>query len=236
MTFLQKIRRERAGRILFSNIELGRFCNYTPEEQKEVDELKAKIEAGGAKIAELEAKLKTPPAAPEPDKKTLEQQEEENRKQKEKIDAENKKIEDAVKFNLSVEKFVKDNLEIIGEEIKSIIELAGQRTYPNSIEKANELRASILNKFFGTQANVDALTTEAFKNKALEFLKLTQIKRTEDAGKYWELFELAVENIKKEKKHAELLKGKDGKDTDAKGSEYEKKFFDMITHYIKENK
>ncbi|MDR3112764.1 MAG: hypothetical protein LBU09_00125 [Endomicrobium sp.] len=207
----------------------------TPEElQAALDAEKAEKEKLSKELEELRKK-NNPPAPPE-DKKTLEEQEEENRKQREKIDAESKKIENAVEFNLKIGTFVKDNLEIVGEKIKGIIELASQRTYPNGIEKANELRASILNAFFSEQANIDALPMDSFKNKALEFLKLTQIKRTEDSAKYWELFELAVENIKKEKKHAELLKGKDGKDTDVKGAEYEKKFFDMRAHYIKENK
>jgi hypothetical protein len=81
---------------------------------------------------------------------------------------------------------------------------------------------------------VDALVTENFKSKAVEFLALPQVKRNELSANYWELFELAVENIKKERKHAELLKSKDGNSVSEKGTEYDGKFFGMRKHYIRD--
>lgn len=231
----------------------------TEEEQKEFDELKAEKEnieeelKEKAKLAaKLEAKLEAKLAAKltanhsdtkgsgknNDEKPTLDDLmalSEKNALEKAKIDADNKRIENAVKFNFEVERIVNENAGVIGEEIRNIVELAKQRTYSSGIEKANEIRASILNKFFSVQANVDALLTENFKAKAVEFLALTQVKRNELSANYWELFELAVENIKKERKHAELLKSKDGKNVDAKGMEYDGKFFGMRKHYIRGN-
>ncbi|MDR1942451.1 MAG: hypothetical protein LBQ47_09010 [Endomicrobium sp.] len=228
MNFRQKLERERAGNILFPQMRLGIFCHYTPEEQAELDKIKKEAELSAAKVKELEEKLKTNPPAPNPPNpqtKTLEEQEEENRKQKEKIDAENKKIERAVEFNFSVEKFAAENIDILGEETKNIIELAKGRTYANSIEKANELRASIISKFFSAQENIDALQTDKMKGKAAEFLGFAQVKKNETSAEHWDLLELAVANLKKDKKHEELLKGEKGIET----NDFQKKYKERLT-------
>jgi hypothetical protein len=214
----------------------------TQEEQKAFDELKAqkeKVEEELKEKASLAAKQLDAKVSGKNDKNpTLDDLlalSEKNALEKAKIDADSKRIETAVKFNFEIERIVKENVDIVGEEIKSIVELAKQRTYSSGIEKANEIRASVLNKFFSVQENLDALATENFKTKAMEFLALAQVKRNELSAKYWELFELAVENIKKERKHAELLKSRDGNTVSTKGAEYDSKFFGMRRHYIRDN-
>lgn len=183
----------------------------TPEElQKEVERLKNENE----KLTKDLDDATRPSKIEEPKKETLslEEQEARNREEKLRIDEHNAKVESAAKFNYEIDNFVSDNLAVIGDEVKSIIDLSKERTYPNSIEKANELRASILNKYFSKKENVEALLTESFKKKAIDFLGLTQVKKHELAGQHWELFELSVQNKMKDKKQEELLKKENGQE------------------------
>ncbi|MDR3050011.1 MAG: hypothetical protein LBV16_09325 [Elusimicrobiota bacterium] len=222
------------------------FAAFTAEEQKVLDDLKAEKEK---LAAELESAKKLIPKQPDlpganppnpapndSDKISLEEQAKKNAAEKERIEKARKVIEDAVRFDYDIKNKITENLAIVGEEVKTILDLAAGRAYSDSVEKANELRASILNSFFSKQEHIDALVTETFKTKATDFLKLTQLKRNELSGQYWELFDLAVENIKAKKKQEELQKVQSGKNSDKDIEEYNKKFFAARGHYIQEKK
>ena len=225
-------------KILFPSFKL---CWYvmSPDEQKAFDDTKAELEALKKEKEEAGKNKSTPPAKENDDpeaQETLKEQAKKNADQKAKIDAENIKIERAIKFDYEIKNLLKDDIEIIGEEIKNIVEIADKRTYTNSVEKANEVRATVLDAFFKQQKNIDALVTEGFKAKATSFLALAQVKKYELADEYWELFELAIANIKGIAKQEELKKQSKGENTDKVVDEHNQKFFNSRSHYIKERK
>jgi hypothetical protein len=213
----------------------------TPEEQKAHDELKAQNEKISKEMEELkklvppQPNLPNMPSDPPKEKETLTlvEQVRKNSEDKKRIEEENKKISDAVKFNIGFERFASDNAAVVGDEIKGIMEASKNRKYGSDIEQANELRANILNSFFSKQANIDALVLDNYKKRAQDFLEMAHVKKDERSGDYWDLFELAVANIAKDNKHQEILKKESGQNTDNKSKEYDKKFFDMRSHYIK---
>lgn len=218
---------------------MPRMCLFITDEEREAElnNLKAEKERLEKELEEAKKTKGNPPPAPQEDKTKLEEDARKKAEEEAKNKAQSKKIENAVAFSYDITKLLSENPDILGEEIKSIIDLAAKRDYPNAIEKANELRSAILNTFFSKQANIDALVTESFKKKATEFLALTTIKRNELSEEYWNLLELAVENIKKEKKHEELLKKGKGEYTGSDAEEkYDKKIFGLRDKLKKESK
>jgi hypothetical protein len=217
----------------------------TSEEQKQYDEMKAANEKLLKELDEVKKAQSPQPAPnpqpnlpgftdpPKPPKPSLEEQAKLNAAEQAKIAAEQKKVEETIKFNLGIAKFVDDNKDIVGENIKAIIDLAKNVKYASAFEQANELRTNILNAFFKEQSHIDALITDTYKARANEFLSLAVVVKNEQSAKYWDLFELAVENIRRDKKHEELLKKSGGQNTDEEGKEYDKKFFEMRSHYIR---
>ncbi|MDR3243811.1 MAG: hypothetical protein LBT79_03585, partial [Elusimicrobiota bacterium] len=170
------------------------------------------------------------------DKATLEEEAKKEAQEKADAKAKNDELEAAIKFEYEIAKMVSDNKEIIGDEVKKILEIAKGRNYSNPIEKANELRSSILSSFFSIAANVEALTAESFKKQANDFLALTQVARNEQSGKHWNLFELAVENIKKEAKHQEFIKQSKGENTNEFQKNYASNLREKTKQYFFPNK
>ncbi|MDR3243504.1 MAG: hypothetical protein LBT79_02015 [Elusimicrobiota bacterium] len=124
--------------------------------QAEAEKQKAEAEKLRKELEDAKKLIPKQPELPIPPQEKLEDLLAKEKKLKEeqaRIEQENKKIESAVRFNYDVEKQVTDNKEIMGEEIATILKLAKERKYPNEIEKANELRAVILNTFFAKQAH-----------------------------------------------------------------------------------
>ena len=123
---------------------------------------------------------------------------------------ETKRVESALKFNLGVEEFVKGNKDLLPNEISDILKAAEKETYDGAIDKANALRAAFVKSFFAVQANLETLTTSQ-KSKLEDYLKLTQ-KGREDKAKemYEDVFEPALETLKKIKKAEDLGKARSG--------------------------
>ncbi|MDR2426833.1 MAG: hypothetical protein LBD46_06635 [Endomicrobium sp.] len=205
----------------------------TPEEKTAFDEAKAKAEAAEKELKELKEKQKllSVPPNPNPTLEDLIAKSKKDSEEQAKIKEINNQLERAVEFNYKIETFAKENKEIVGDEVINIIELSKGRNYDTGIEKANELRSAILNKYFSVQSNIDALRTESFKKKATEFLALTQIKRNELSDEYWELFELSVENIRRDKKQAELVKAENGIETNDFQKKYKEKLAEQANEY-----
>ncbi|MDR0485694.1 MAG: hypothetical protein LBH29_03090 [Elusimicrobiota bacterium] len=173
-----------------------------------------------------------PPPAANPPSPSLEEQAKANAEEKAKIEAASKKIEETLKFNMDIKRFVEENAAIVGEEIQSIISLSENVKYATALEKANELRSNILSSFFKRQEHIEALVIDKYKAKAAEFLELAAVVKNQRSAEFWDLFELAVENIKLKEKQEELLKKTNGQATDKKTNEHNKKFFDARSYYI----
>lgn len=163
-------------------------------------------------------KLKAaPPKKDDPPPKEDDEDEEEDlndkarksREAKGKQAEETKKLETALKFNLSVSDFVKSNKDLLPSEVEELLKESDKETYDSAIEKSDALKAGMVKAFFSVQANIDDLTSSR-KAKIQDYLKLTPSGRAEKAADVFEIFEDALETMKKVKKAQELGKASGG--------------------------
>ena len=132
------------------------------------------------------------------------------REEKEKNSSDSKNIESAIKFNLSVNDFIKNNEDILPGEVQDIIRVAEKENYDSAKDKANAVKVGIIGSFFSIQSNLDLLT-QAQKNQLEDFQKLTKNgKEGLSSHVYDNIFEPAIEMLKKLKKADELGKARNG--------------------------
>lgn len=121
-----------------------------------------------------------------------------------------RQIEGAVTFNQSVADFVKNNEALLPSEIKDILKVAEKETYDSAVEKANVLKASMIQSFFSVQSNVDLLTP-SHKLQVDDYLKLTKNGKEQKAEAIYEnLFEPTMKLLKQIKKAEEVGKARSG--------------------------
>ncbi len=147
---------------------------------------------------------------PKPEGDPLRDKVEAERKAKEEGQASTKRIESALKFNLGIANFVKDNGDLLPSEIPEILKVADKENYDSAIQKANAVKVSFIQSFFSVKDHTEALTASQ-KVQLDDFLKLTKNGKEEKAEAIYEnLFEPALETIKKVKKAEELGKARTG--------------------------
>lgn len=146
----------------------------------------------------------------ESDQDDLREKARKEREDKESKGAESKRIENALKFNLSIADFVKQNADALPNEIPDILKTADKENYDSAIQRASAMKKSIIEAFFAVQQNVDLLTTSQ-KSALDDYLKLTKNGKEQKAEAIYEnLFEPAIETLKKVKKAEELGKARHG--------------------------
>lgn len=196
-------------------------------DEKELEELKKsnpKAYESYMKLkGELEEAKKMPKNDPEPkgDKDDGEAGDEDKdatlrdkiKKQKEREEErrqENRRIESALKFNLSINDFVKNNEDLLPSEIPEILKAADKEKYDSAIERANIVKSNLIQAFFAVQSNLDLLTANQ-KAQLDDYLKLTKNGKEQRAELIYEnIFEPAIETLRKVKKAEEVGKANAG--------------------------
>lgn len=185
--------------------------------EEEIAAMKAENEASKAESAKLKADieaLKAPKPSPKPED-DLQAKAAKEKEESEKNNANAKKVENALKFNLSVANFVKENKDILTADIEGILKAAEKENYDTACNKANAVKVGMIGTFFSVQANMDLLTA-AQKSQLEDFQKLTKNGKEEKAEHVFEnIFEPAIEMLKKVKKAEELGKAKSGFSSDS---------------------
>lgn len=129
-------------------------------------------------------------------------------KDKEKQDA--KELENALTFSLTAKDFVKANESILPKEVAAILQASEKESYGSAMHKANAIKEEFIQAFFSQQSNLDLLTPSQ-KTDLAEFQKLTKNWREAKAPEvYKNLFEPALESLKRVKKAEELYRTKQG--------------------------
>lgn len=152
------------------------------------------------------------------------------RKQKEgKVakETETRALEKAIGFNMGVDKFITDHADILPPEFTDLLATAKKETYDSQAEKASAIQSAFIQAFFAVQAHVDLLTTS--QKAALDgYSKLTKSGKEQKARELYEnLFEPALETLKKVKKAEELGKARSGFATSSKVEDgYKQKLID----------
>jgi len=144
------------------------------------------------------------------DNDDLRKKAEDERKQRESKQADTKAIESALQFNLGMENFLKENKDIFPKEIEDIISVAKKETYDTAADKANAIKAAVIQSFFHVEDNLNALT-QSQKETVADFLKLSKTGRESKAASLYDtVFEPALKMMKDVKKAQELAKAKNG--------------------------
>lgn len=141
---------------------------------------------------------------------------EKSRKQREEADkkkTDTKSLENALRFEMESESWIKQNQNLLPKDIQDIFTTAKSETYDSPVEKDSALKSGIIQSFFSVQDNLDLLTP-GLKNQLEDYLKLTKNGKQDKAQSiYSNIFEPAFEMLKRVKKAEALQKGHgDGSD------------------------
>lgn len=143
-------------------------------------------------------------------------------------------LETAINFNLTSGQFLKDNESVLPKEIGDLFKLADKEKYDTPVQKANATKASVIEKFFELQANVNLLTP-GHKLALEQYLKLTKNGKEEKAQYVYEnIFEPALNRLRDQKKAEEVQKSKNGLG-DGTDKAYKEKLMNLgRKHYLGE--
>ncbi len=190
--------------------------SLTPEE---ITALQSKVKDLETKNTELSKLIddatKPPPKAdppPAPKEKDEDLDDKAKRQAKEKLDkqGDNRKIESALRFNISSDKFIEDNKSIFPKEIGDIFALASKEPYDSELDRANATKSAVIKSFFSLQENLDHCTTSQ-RSAIDDYLKRSQRVREEKADEIFEnIFVPTVEMIKKIKKAEQVAQSRGG--------------------------
>lgn len=207
-------------------------------DEKELEALKTSnpkaYESFMAMKTENEKLKATPPKKDDPpDDKDKDKDKDLNEKarlakeENEKNQAKTKELETALKFNLGVADFVKNNKDILPTEVEDILKEAEKEKYDSAFEKASAVKAGMIKSFFSVQANLDLLTT-SHKSQIDDYFKLTKNGREEKAAQIFEnIFEPALEMVKRVKKAEELGKTSSGHGGSKQDNAYKEKLMNV---------
>jgi len=179
----------------------GKGAGGAPDYAKQIADLTAKNAELDKKIAELSKK---PDPNNDPD---LQARAKAERDAADKKTAETKALENALRFNMKSEEFLKTNESLLPKDISDIFKQAEKENYSNAVEKDGAIKAGMIQSFFAVQANMDLLTP-GLKSALDEYLKLTKNEKQARAQSVYEsIFEPAFEMLKRIKKAEALSKG-----------------------------
>jgi len=166
---------------------------------------------------ELEA-LKNPKKPDPKDDDDLIKKARKEKEDGESLQVKTKQIERALGFNMGIDTFVKDNAELLPAEVAQIVALAHKESYDDAQSKASAIKASMIQSYFAIQANLDALTASQ-KTTLSDYLKLTKSGKEQKAAEVYEnIFEPALEMVRKVKKAEEVGRGISGYGNPSAGS------------------
>ncbi len=169
-----------------------------------------------AEIAALKAEIESLKSSkPKPEDDDLKEKARKEREASNKDSDRTKKLENALKFNLKSDEFLKQNESLLPKEVRDIFSQAEKEKYSDAIEKDAAIKSGMIQSFFSVQSNVDLLT--AGQKSALDdYLTLTKNGKQEKAQSVYDMvFEPAFERLRAVKKAEALQKGHGAGDDDS---------------------
>ena len=111
---------------------------------------------------------------------------------------------------MRIDTFVKENKDLLPAEIAAIVTQANKETYDNASAKAGAMKSAIIQSYFAVQANLDQITP-AQKVQLDDYLKLTKTGKEQRAAEIYEnIFEPALETVRRVKKAEEVGRSRTG--------------------------
>lgn len=186
-------------------------------EGKGGDDFKAKWEASQAENDKMKAELEALKNPKKPDDADLQKKAEDAKKaEADKLNV-TRRQESAVKFNLTVHNFIKDNKDLLPAEVEGIVNQADKENFDTGVAKSAAIKVGIIQAFFKVKENHDRLT--ASQRSAIDrYLNLTKNGKEEEVENIFEnVFEPALELTKAHKKAEEVSKARSGQATSTDG-------------------
>lgn len=202
----------RKVRILMDNADDGKGgggggSDKTAELERQLADEKARNAAFEERLKKLEGGGGGGNPPPAKDEDDLAEKARKEAEAKAKTQAEQKRLEGALKFNLTLPQWTKDNASVLPKSIEGIMAQAAKETYSDAIEEANTLKVSIVGEFFAQQVNLDLLTASQ-KDSLDEWKKLTKTDKQARVQHIFDnIFEPTFEALKRQKKAEALSKG-----------------------------
>lgn len=161
-------------------------------------------------VAALKAKIASYEQKEKESSTELQDKAKATRDSEEKKKSEYKALESAITFNTGGKEFLKSHDSILPKETADIFAAAEKETYDSPVQKAQNIKSGIISEFFKVQSNLDLLTP-AHKQTLDGFLKLTKNGKEEKAQEIYEnIFEPAIEMLKRIKKAEEVNRSQNG--------------------------
>lgn len=144
----------------------------------------------------------------------------------------NASLANAIKFNMSVDGFIKDNEAILPKEARALFDTVNNKVYSTDVEKANVLRKGLIEQFIELKENFDILPN-SLKEKANRFKALTDDEKVKQSGKFWDIVEIGTEHKVLIRK-AEQLNKQGGNDKKTEFSDFEKRVMEKARNIKKD--
>lgn len=104
---------------------------------------------------------------------------------------ERSELENAIKFNMNIAKFVEDNDKVLPAEAKKIIETVNGKSYSSEEDKANDFRKALIESFIEKQENIDVLPSSQ-KEQVEAFKSLTEDEKAKQSSKFWGIVDVGA--------------------------------------------
>jgi hypothetical protein len=140
-------------------------------------------------------------------------------------------MEQAIKFNLAADDYIKQNKEILPEEAQKIIEVVNAKKFSSEAEKAQEIKKTLIQSFIQFEENIKNLPG-SIKAQVDLFNQLTEREKSRRAGDFWGIVEVGVE-CKKLARKAEILQNNGGYSSEGNNA-FEERFLKMSETFLKE--
>lgn len=190
-------------------------------------------------IADLQKQIEALKSGnPNPPKKNEEDPDLQERARRERAKADGdsartRQLENAIKFNLKSEDFLKQNETLLPKDVQDIFKQADKENFSDAIEKDSAIKSGLVQSFFAVQANVDLLTPGQ-RTTLDDYLKLTKTEKQNRAQQVYDMvFEPAFETLKRVKRAEALSKGY-GNGSDAETAYKQKLMASTRKHYLGE--
>ena len=145
----------------------------------------------------------------------------------------NANLAQAIKFNLSIDSFIKDNEAILPKEAKALLDTVNTKAYSTDVEKANVLRKGLIDQFIELKENFDILPN-SLKDKANRYKALTDDEKAKQSSQFWDIVEIGATHKVLIRK-AEQLSKNGGQVQKSEFTDFEKRVFEMVNKNSKKD-
>lgn len=105
----------------------------------------------------------------------------------------NAELESAIKFNMEIGTFIKNNEKILPEEAQKIVETINAKNFSGEKEKANNTRKALIDSFIQVEDNIKILPASQ-KELVEKYKRLTEDEKVKQSTKYWGIVDVGIGN------------------------------------------